>query len=326
MKTSVALCTYNGEHFLRTQIESILDQTVSIDEIVVCDDRSTDDTLKILNEYHEKHPGLFKIFVNEKNLKSVKNFEKAISLCSGDLIFLSDQDDKWRNDKVEKITDFLNANLNITVVATNGYAINDQDELIERYSLWDVPMFLREKNQKPDYFKMISNVSNIATGASMAIRKSYLGHILPFPAVEGLHHDEWIAMVSSYENKFEMLDDKLFYYREHSSQQVGGVFFKKTEDDKLFLIQFFDLSLEHQDFSSLKKLIKKFSVSHQKTKNLLSKVEDKQKFHFIEKNLPLIEKAYHEAKKRMAEKYPVRFFLLNLTDKILNKRQLTKNG
>ena len=75
IKNSVALCTYNGEKYLRDQIDSILDQSLKVDEIVVCDDGSTDKTLSILAEYENKFPEIFKIHINEKNLRSVKNFE-----------------------------------------------------------------------------------------------------------------------------------------------------------------------------------------------------------------------------------------------------------
>lgn len=86
-KISVALCTYNGEKFIHQQIDSILNQSLKVDEIVVCDDGSTDETQNILAKYQNKYPSIFKIHINEKNLRSVKNFEKAISLCSGEIIF-----------------------------------------------------------------------------------------------------------------------------------------------------------------------------------------------------------------------------------------------
>ena len=100
-KISVALCTYNGEKYLHQQIDSILNQTVPVHEIVVCDDGSNDQTSKILTQYQTKFPEVFKIHFNTENLRSVKNFEKAISLCTGDIIFLSDQDDIWEENKVE---------------------------------------------------------------------------------------------------------------------------------------------------------------------------------------------------------------------------------
>ena len=91
MKTSVALCTYNGEKYLREQLDSILNQTSAVDEIIVCDDRSTDNTVCILEEYQSKFPNLFFIYINEANLNSTKNFQKALNLCQNEVVFLSDQ-------------------------------------------------------------------------------------------------------------------------------------------------------------------------------------------------------------------------------------------
>ena len=126
MKISVALCTYNGEKFLKEQLDSILNQTIAVDEIIICDDKSTDTTLSILRDYKKKYPTIISIYENENTLKSVKNFEKAISLCTGDIIFLSDQDDIWVDIKVEKYCDYFNENAAIQVLASNGYCINEK--------------------------------------------------------------------------------------------------------------------------------------------------------------------------------------------------------
>ena len=113
MKISVALCTYNGETFIDQQINSILNQTLKVDEIVVCDDISKDNTIKIIQEYSLKFPDIFKIYINESNIGSVKNFEKAISLCTGEIIFLSDQDDVWELNKVFIFKDYFENNQHI---------------------------------------------------------------------------------------------------------------------------------------------------------------------------------------------------------------------
>lgn len=94
------MATYNGEKYIREQIDSILTQSVQDFEIVVCDDCSSDSTVKILREY-EKKDSRIKIFVNEKNLGFLKNFEKAVSLCSGEKIAFSDQDDIWTKDHLD---------------------------------------------------------------------------------------------------------------------------------------------------------------------------------------------------------------------------------
>ena len=95
---SIAMATYNGEKYLKEQLDSIYAQTYKDIEVIVCDDCSSDKTVEILDEYKEKY-GL-KYYINEKNLGFKKNFEKAISLCSGDFIALADQDDIWIENKI----------------------------------------------------------------------------------------------------------------------------------------------------------------------------------------------------------------------------------
>ena len=203
MKISVALCTYNGEKFLKEQIDSILNQTQKVDEIVVCDDGSTDCTIEILKEYDRKYPNIFHIYRNKVNLRSVKNFEKAISLCSGDVIFLSDQDDIWVSHKVEKYVAYFNANPHITVLASNGYCIDENSKVHDKYSIWDVPQFLREAKAPLNYYHIITQISNIATGSTMAFKKEIVAKAIPFPVSEGFHHDEWLALISSKNKNFE---------------------------------------------------------------------------------------------------------------------------
>lgn len=97
---SIAMATYNGEKYLREQLDSILAQTVQDFELIVCDDCSTDLTMQILNEYAERDSRI-KVFENEENLGFKKNFEKVIGLCSGNYIALSDQDDIWLPEHLE---------------------------------------------------------------------------------------------------------------------------------------------------------------------------------------------------------------------------------
>lgn len=251
-KNSVALCTYNGEKYIREQIDSILEQSLKVDEIVVCDDGSTDKTLSILAEFENKFPDIFKIHINEKNLRSVKNFEKTISLCTGEIIFLSDQDDVWENDKVKIFSDFFEDNQNVDVVCSNGFIIDENSLQQNLYTVWDVPRFLSENKKEINYFKIFATIGNFATGASMAIRKSFINQVLPFPTVQGLHHDEWIALVSSEKKKFAFINEKLFSYRIHSEQQVGGICYSKDEVSKEKLISRFDYDKAPKTFRDFK--------------------------------------------------------------------------
>ncbi|MEN9487928.1 MAG: hypothetical protein RL494_193 [Bacteroidota bacterium] len=322
MTVSVALCTYNGEQFIKEQIDSILNQTVPVNEIIICDDRSNDTTIEILEQYSIENPGIFKIFINETNLRSVKNFEKAITLCSGDIIFLSDQDDIWVPNKVEAYLDYFDKNPQIEVLTSNGYCINEQSEVEDKYAVWDVPYFLREKKIAVNYYAIITQIANLATGASMAIKRSILPEMIPFPVIKDFHHDEWIAIISSRKNAFELLHEKYFYYRIHSNQQVGGVFHKKNNEIKKKLTNYFILGENDSPLYLLKRKLKRLSNAYKRNRNLLENGGQHAKI--FEDNLIQIEKAFNEANWAMNKKYPLSSSILKVTDKIFNKRQLKK--
>lgn len=313
---SVAFCSYNGEKYINQQIDSILNQTFPPAEIVVCDDGSTDRTPEILKDYQEKYPAIFRLYFNEQNLRSVKNFEKAISLCSHEIIFLSDQDDIWVKNKAEIMLNYFEEHLNIDVLATNGYCIDENGTVHERHALWDIPRFLREKNEDRviDYYGIITLSGNIATGASMAFRSKMKEKTIPFPIIKDYHHDEWIATVAAEEGKFELLDEKLFYYRTHKDQQVGGVFFDKTEKKKKELLHIFDL-IPEDDFRSYKRILKILARNYQVSKFL----EDRTKKTRISES---IKNTFLEYQKDCYERFPIKSKLQFSVDKITGKRQL----
>src|SRR5437763_7661561 len=103
-RLSVAMCTYNGAHFLQEQLRSIAAQSLPIQEIVICDDFSEDETCAVVESFCREHPGLVRLQRNATRLGVSQNFAQAISLCQGDIIFLSDQDDSWLPTKVERMT------------------------------------------------------------------------------------------------------------------------------------------------------------------------------------------------------------------------------
>ncbi len=224
MKLSVAMCTYNGSKFIKDQLNSIINQSRLIDEIIIYDDCSTDGTVAIINEYIEKHPGLIQLFQNKKNLKSTKNFENAISKCTGDYIFLADQDDVWDFYKVEKIIAKFEGNESLEGIFTNGKLINDFNETIPNTDMWDSFYFF-EKNleKKVDLFYLLKHNANMVTGATLCIKKSIVGFILPFPDLTNkkFYHDEWIALIIASRNSLEYINEKLISYRIHTSQQIG---------------------------------------------------------------------------------------------------------
>ncbi len=216
MKISVALCTYNGQQFLLKQIESIFFQSFSVDEIIICDDNSTDNTISIISGFLQKYPEIIKLYINKNNLGIVRNFQKAISLCSGDVIFLCDQDDIWKKDKVEKTSNFFDENPLLYAVFSNADLINEFSLSLSK-TLWDSLLFKGTVN----IFRHLLFYRNVVTGACLTIKKETLKLILPFPEKGKMLHDEWIALKLSKVNKIGFINIALVEYRVHNNQKTG---------------------------------------------------------------------------------------------------------
>ena len=220
---SVALCTYNGEKYLPEQLESIVQQSMPVNELVVCDDGSSDNTLGILQKFAEKVPFPVRVFRNETNLGSTKNFEKCLSLCLGDIILLCDQDDRWRNDRVEKQVGYLRGHPEMDAVFCNARIIDGASQPTQS-TIWQQIQFTEssQRRWKSGKAHEILFGGFVVTGATLAIRRSSLERLTPFPIhIPRLIHDAWIALVLSLEGKIQFIDEPLVFYRLHDNQQVG---------------------------------------------------------------------------------------------------------
>src|SRR5262245_47180770 len=125
MRLSIALCTYNGAVYLKEQLDSLAAQTRMPDELVISDDRSTDDTLRLIEEFAATAGFPVRLSVNESNLGIAKNVEKAISLCRGDVILLSDQDDVWHADKLETVEGIFEVKPQLSLVFSNAELVDE---------------------------------------------------------------------------------------------------------------------------------------------------------------------------------------------------------
>lgn len=228
----------------------MLRQTKKIDEIVICDDGSTDDTIQIIKAYQAQYPGIIHLYQNEKQLGSTKNMEQCLGLTSGDLVFLADQDDIWLPNKVERLCTFFEAHPNAEAVFSNAELINEADILMPNLHLWDIIGF-PQKNLPTnlDFFDFLSRVDNIVTGAGLVIKNVRQLLITPFPNVQGLLHDGWIALYYSSKGKLSYSDEILFQYRIHPAQQMGG---NITDPNGLLKINL-DLFESRMDTSSFTK-------------------------------------------------------------------------
>lgn len=324
MKLSVAMCTYNGEKYIKEQLESILTQTMVVDQIVIFDDGSNDKTTAIIEQFQVEYLHKISLYKNIANLGSTKNFEKAISVCDGDYIFLSDQDDIWKVNKVERVIQHFLANPTTEAIFTNGDLINNNNEKISAHTLWDSVFFIENQLEKPiNLFKLISSKRNMVTGATLCIKKETKEFILPFPDIKKYYHDEWIAIIIASRKKLENLTDKLISYRIHSGQQIGGknTIQKSTTQKHLKLSNYIlgnAIPKSYQDFNQLSKT---YFRHYLKFKNIANYTKDHSPVNFkeiAEINLELFKKCEDSLKKAN----PIFYFFRNLTDKIRRKRQL----
>jgi glycosyltransferase involved in cell wall biosynthesis len=204
MRISIALCTFNGMPYIGEQLASIANQTRPADELVISDDGSTDGTLEAVEQARAR------IVRNPRRLGTTRNFAEAIATCTGDVIFLADQDDIWDPRKIEVMTGALES---ADCVFTNAR--------LERGLLWDYIGFTRGERRRVrrgHAFDVLLR-HNVATGATMAFRSQWREAILPIP--DGIPHDRWIALILSAVGRVDCLDAPLIDYRQHAGQQTG---------------------------------------------------------------------------------------------------------
>jgi glycosyltransferase involved in cell wall biosynthesis len=221
LRISVALCTCEGEKFLREQLESIRAQTRPPEEIVVCDDVSSDGTAEIVERFAGETPFPVRFFRNERRLGSTKNFEKAIGRCTGDVIALSDQDDVWRPGKLARMEEIFSGAPALGAVFTDGEVV-DEALQPQGFGLWQAHSpnrFQKICLRNGNVFGALLN-HNLATGATMVFRSRFLPMVLPIPG-EWVH-DGWIALLIAAVAKMEAVPEPLILYRRHERQQIGA--------------------------------------------------------------------------------------------------------
>lgn len=219
MRVSIAMCTYNGERFLPAQLASIGAQTLQPSELIICDDGSTDATEAIVERFATRAGFPVRWNRNQRRLGSTKNFERAVGLCSCELIALSDQDDVWAREKLERAETVLGAQPDVGAVFSNAQLIGETNEALSLV-LWDRVRF-NEHDQRD--FSRDQNLflmrRALVTGATMVLRSSLLPALMPFPAE--LFHDDWMALALSAVSQLKPIHELLIDYRLHGAQQVG---------------------------------------------------------------------------------------------------------
>lgn len=206
-RVSVALPVYNGVQYLREQLDSILYQLEPQDELVVAYQTSQDESMSILNEYQQRDSRLRIVHNSAEGITS--NFNLAISQCTGDYIFLSDQDDVWLQGKRARcITALKESGAHLVIhnaVHTDADLVPQEKTFFEIYPIG------------PGKWKNIKKPR--MSGCCMAFTKAFQKKLLPMPEIYG--YDQWIAVLAEFSGKIIYLDDVLLLHRLHGENSTS---------------------------------------------------------------------------------------------------------
>ncbi|MFR1449834.1 MAG: glycosyltransferase [Beduini sp.] len=226
MKKSLVIAVYNGEKYLIEQLNSVLNQTEKLDEVILIDDLSTDQSFNIIKKFIEQNNlSTWKLIKNEKNLGYKGNFRKGLELVSGDVIFLSDQDDIWHEGKVEKICYFMNDNPNILSLGTSFNLID------EHTNKFEIPLKKGYANQnlinfpiKEDELIKIDikflHQRNFCQGCTMAFKKEIKDEFLKVSTQKNPHDWEINLIACSHGGSY-FYNHPLIDYRIHGDNTIG---------------------------------------------------------------------------------------------------------
>lgn len=217
------MCTYNGARYVHEQLESIAQQSRLPDDLIVCDDGSTDHTTEIVQRFAATAAFPVILRVNEQNLGSTRNFEQAIGFCTGELIALSDQDDVWMPQKLELLEAEFVRRPEVGLVFADAEIVDEKLRPVGRRMWNEVGFREREKVliKKGRALDVLLPGWSV-TGATMAFRSKFRDLILPFPTGLPMIHDGWIAVVVAAVSEIAYIDKPLISYRQHSEQQIGA--------------------------------------------------------------------------------------------------------
>src|SRR5260221_4923885 len=200
-KISVCIATYNGEKYIYQQVKSILNQMSATDELIISDDKSSDQTISILESLKDDR---IKIYINIKSKGPVANFENALSKASGKIIFLADQDDIWFNNKIQT---HLELHAKYDLVISDANVVNEFGQLIYN-------SFFEERGSKSG---LINNlIKNSYIGCCMSFNQKILNYALPFPTYIHMH-DWWIGLIGELKGKTFFCNKKLMLYVRHQN-------------------------------------------------------------------------------------------------------------
>jgi glycosyltransferase involved in cell wall biosynthesis len=218
---SIALCTFNGERYLGDLLESLLLQSTLPRELVVCDDRSTDSTTELLQEFSSRAPFNVNIIINRNHLGVIHNFETAFAACSAEYIAPCDQDDVWKPDKLEKLLSLAGQ---MKAGKRHGpYFVHTDVDLVDSQLHKTGVTFLEHQALTPprtnQYKTLIAQ--NYIPGCSSMFSRELLEYALPIPE-EAVMHDWWLALIASIAGEIRYDPSTTVLYRQHAENVLGS--------------------------------------------------------------------------------------------------------
>lgn len=223
LRLSVVLCTYNGLPYLPAQLDSLLSQTLLPDEIIVADDASTDGSVEVLRAFVAQCQAIgieAKLQCNSANVGYVANFSAALQLATGDVLFLCDQDDVWRQDKLALMCQRFAADPALLLLHSDARLVDATGDSLH-CSLFEALRLTADERRAIHRGRAFDVVirRSFVTGATAALRREVLAMALPVE--RGWIHDEWIAAVAAAAGRIDFIDLPLIDYRQHGGNQVG---------------------------------------------------------------------------------------------------------
>lgn len=220
-RVSVALCSHNGAPFIEAQLLSIVNQTAAPAEIVLSDDASVDDTVAIARRVLRAHPNVaLTVLQNPVALGVTANFERAIRACTGEFIALCDQDDVWHPDRLARVLREFDSRADLDLVFTDARLVDSRGTSLDHtlFGVLELSAADRAAIHAGEGFAVFIR-RNVATGATMMLRRRLLEAALPFAS--GWVHDEWLAAIATVVGRVDLVDEQLIDYRQHASNQIG---------------------------------------------------------------------------------------------------------
>ncbi len=254
MKVSVLMATYNGEKFLRTQIDSLLNQSYKDFEIYISDDGSKDHTFYILEEYEKRYSNIHILKNHKPSGSACKNFIYLLESVKSDFYLFCDQDDEWLPDHIENLVCSYEKqeDKNIPILIHSDLIVVDGELNTICDSFFDFSS-LSKKPLTYKYYLVQNNVTGCTMGINQALKEKCLNNVSEESIKDIPMHDWWFALVAARFGKIVLLESKGLKYRQHGGNEVGA---KKVNSLTYAFKRFLNKQINQKSVSMSRKLVK----------------------------------------------------------------------